>query len=237
MSNQKKGSNPSSAKFIFWVVSFVAVMTIGFIFLAPHKSQSTTSPKVESNTGKSSAKIDYTHEPFMGKSSAPVSIIEFGDYKCPACKNLNEKVIPTIKQELVATGKAKLYFMNYSFIYTDSERSAKFAESVYAVLGNKAFWKFHDLLYQKQPDSQYEKMDIYTEKFLTDTLKKVVSEADVKKVVEYFDANKADAAWQKDMDLVKQLNVNGTPTIFVNGKLAKTMDDLKNMVDKAAKEK
>lgn len=228
MANQSKNS---SSKFVFWVVGLVVIIMIGFIFLSPHKSQNTTAPKI---------KINYTSEPYLGKSSAPVSIMEFGDYKCPNCKNFNEKVIPIIKQELVDTGEAKLYFMNDSFIYKDSIRAAKFAESVYAVLGNQTFWKFHDLLYQKQPsDSKYEKMDVYTEQFLTDTLKEVASNADVNMVVQNFDAKKSDAAWQKDMDLAGTLDVTGTPTIFVNGKLfdGKTVDDLKNMVDQAAKGK
>jgi len=236
MANPKQGSNNTSAKVLFWIVGLAAVIMMGFIFLAPHKSQNPTSPKVEANKGRSSAQIDYTKQPYIGKSSAPVSIIEFGDYKCPYCKMFNEKVVPIIKQK-VDKGEAKLYFINYSFIYPDSTRAAKFAESVYAVLGNKTFWKFHDLLYQKQPeDSKYEKMEIYDEKFLTETLKEIVSDEDVNQVVQYFAAKKADAAWQKDMDLVKTLNVNGTPTIFVNGKLAKTMDDLLNMVEKAEKE-
>ncbi|MBM7654926.1 DsbA family protein [Neobacillus cucumis] len=241
MANQKRSYDNSSTKFIFLTVCFVAAIIIGFIFLAPHKNQNweTAKDKIDNtnqhNIEKSSARIDYSNEPYIGKSSAPVSIIEFGDYKCPYCKMFNQKVVPTIKQE-VDKGDAKLYFINDSFIYIDSIRAAKFAESVYAVLGNKAFWKFHELLYQKQPQgSEYEKMDIYNEKFLTDTLKEVVSDVDVIKVVKYFDANKADAAWQRDMDLVNQLNVTGTPTIFVNGKVAKTLDDLKNMIDKAAK--
>jgi protein-disulfide isomerase len=240
MANQKKGYD-SSTKFIFLIVCFVGAIIIGFIFLAPHKNQITASAKDKiDNTNhhdieKSTVRIDYSNEPYIGKGSAPVSIIEFGDYKCPYCKMFNQKVVPIIKQE-VDKGNAKLYFINDSFIYIDSIRAAKFAESVYAVLGNNTFWKFHELLYQKQPQgSEYEKMDIYNEKFLSDTLKEVVSDADVIKVVKYFDTNRADAAWHKDMDLVDQLNVTGTPTIFVNGKVAKTLDDLKNMMDKAAK--
>ncbi|WHY86018.1 thioredoxin domain-containing protein [Neobacillus novalis] len=243
MANPKKGSNHFSAKFIVWTISVVAVIVFGFIFFFPHQNPIVTSPKENSgNTnqpyiGKSLTKIDYTNQPYIGKSSAPVSIIEFGDYKCPYCKMFNEKVIPMIQQQL-DSGEAKFYFMNYSFIHTDSVRAAKFAESVYAVLGNQTFWKFHDLLYSKQPeDSNFEKTDVYSEQYLTDTLKQIASDTEVNKVVQYFEANKADAAWQKDMDLVNQLNVNGTPTIFVNGELVKTMDDLKNMVNKAAQEK
>jgi protein-disulfide isomerase len=230
MANHKKGSNSSSTKFVFWLVGLVAIAIIGFIFLGNH-SKSDTKPKQV---------IDYAEQPYLGNKSATVSIIEFGDYKCPNCKNFAENVIPAIQQELVDTGKAKLYFLNDSFINTDSIRSAKFAESVFQELGNEAFWVFHDLLYKKQPeDPKYEKMDIFDEKFLTDTLKEVANERDVNKVVEHFRAKKSESAWQKDMDLAEKLGVTGTPTLFVNGKLfeGKSLDDLTEMVNQAAKAK
>ncbi|MDQ6600103.1 DsbA family protein [Bacillus salipaludis] len=236
MANNKKNTKQqgSSSKFTFWMIGLIAVCILGFIFLGNHNK------KVEKPASKSEVAIDYSGQPFLGKSSAPVSIIEFGDYKCPNCKNFAEGVIPVIQKELVDTGKAKLYFFNDSFINVDSERAAKFAEAVYHELGNDTFWKFHDLLYKKQPeDPKYEKMDVYDKKFLTNTLKEVAKEDEVNKVVAYFDANKANAAWQTDMDYVTKLGVTGTPTIFVDGKMfqGKSLDDLKDMVDKAAKGK
>ena len=234
MANNKKYTKTnknSSSMFIFWVVGLVAVGILALILFGNHN-------KDQDNTA--SEKIDYANQPFQGNKSAPVSIIEFGDYKCPNCKNFADQVIPLIQKDLVDTGKAKLYFMNDSFINVDSERSAKFAESVYQELGNDTFWKFHDLLYKKQPeDTKYEKIDLYTEKFLTDTLKEVASDKEVDKVVQNFQAKKSDAAWKKDMDYAGKLGVTGTPTIFVNGKKFEggSMDDLKKMVDKAAKGK
>jgi protein-disulfide isomerase len=230
MADRKKSTNSSSSKFIFWIIGLIAVCIIGFIFLGNHSKQES----------KPKETIDYTGQPYLGKKSAPVSIIEFGDYKCPNCKNFGENVFPVIQQQLVDTGKAKLYFLNDSFIYTDSTRAAKFAESVYQELGNKTFWKFHDLLYKKQPeDSKYEKMDVYSEKFLTDTLKEVATDNDVTKVLENFHAKKSNLAWKKDMDLADKLGVTGTPTLFVDGKQfqGKTLDDLTKMVDQAAKAK
>lgn len=233
MANDNKNGS-SAAKFIFWVIAVAAAFLLGFVFLGNHSTEQNTKTSAKE-------KIDYANQPYIGKASAPISIIEFGDYKCPNCKNFNEKVIPIVKQELIDNGQAKLYFMNDSFINTDSIRAAKFAESVYAVLGSQTFWKFHDLLYQKQPvGSQYEKQDVYTEKFLTDTLKEIAAgPSDVNKVVNYFQAKKSDAAWKKDMDLADQLNVSGTPTIFVNGKLfnGTTMNDLVKMADNALKGK
>ncbi|MFJ5713903.1 DsbA family protein [Neobacillus sp. NPDC093127] len=235
MANNKKNTKnqqPSSAKFVFWMVGIVAVFILGFIFLGNH-----TKPDEKAKTKET---IDYSNQPFLGDESAPVSIIEFGDYKCPNCKQFSEGIVPIIQQELVDNGKAKFYFMNNSFINVDSIRSAKFAESVFQELGNETFWKFHDKLFAKQPkDPNAEKMDVFTEKFLADTLKELVSDNEAKKVVENFQAKKSDKAWEKDMKYAEKLGVTGTPTIFVNGKMftGGSIDDLINMVEKAAKGK
>lgn len=226
--NEKSGSN-SSAKFTFWVIGLVVVCLAAFIFFGNHNKKQETAEV---------SKIDYTNQPYLGEKTAPVSIIEFGDYKCPNCKNFATNVVPVIEKELVDTGKAKFYFMNDSFINTDSIRSAKFAESVFKELGNETFWKFHELLYKKQPeDPKYEKMDVFTEEFLTSTLKEVASDAEVEKVVKNFQSKGSEDDWQRDMDYAEKLGVTGTPTIFVNGEMFKgqTIDDLKKMVDEAAK--
>ncbi|MBT2727349.1 thioredoxin domain-containing protein [Bacillus sp. ISL-75] len=225
----KKKEAKSSSTFTFWMIGLVAVFILGFIFLGNHSKQQDKT---------TTTKIDYSNQPFLGEKSAPVSIIEFGDYKCPNCKNFAKDVVPIIQQELVDTGKAKFYFMNDSFINVDSTRSAKFAESVLQELGNETFWKFHDLLFEKQPeDTKYEKIDLFTEDFLVDTLKEVASGSDVDKVVKNFQAKKSDNAWNKDMDYAEKLGVTGTPTIFVNGEKfdGQTIDDLKDMVEKASK--
>ncbi|MGF6947967.1 protein-disulfide isomerase [Neobacillus sp. B4I6] len=227
--NKKNQAKSSSTTFTFWVVGLVAVFILAFIFLGNHSKQQDETKGTE---------IDYSNQPFLGEKSAPVSIIEFGDYKCPNCKNFDKNVVPIIQQELVDTGKAKFYFMNDSFINVDSTRSAKFAESVFQELGNETFWKFHDLLFEKQPeDTKYEKVDLFTEGFLVDTLKEVASDRDVDKVVKNFQDKKSDKAWDKDMDYAEKLGVTGTPTIFVNGEKfeGQTIDDLKEMVAKAAK--
>ncbi|WP_042353812.1 DsbA family protein [Bacillus rubiinfantis] len=231
--NTKQGTN-STTKFVFWMVALVAVCIAVFIFI------SNQSDKKEENATTKVTKIDYSNQPFLGKETAPVAIIEFGDYKCPACKDFSLNVVPEIQKEFVDTGKAKFYFMHDSFINTDSTRSAQFAESVFHELGNETFWKFHELLYEKQPeDEKAEKADVFTEQFLADTLKEVANDQEVEKVVNHFKDKKSVGAWEKDMDYVKKLNVTGTPTLFVNGKLftGKTMDDLKAMIEKAAKEK
>lgn len=230
---KKKVNKPpksSSSKFVFWIIGLIAIAIIGFIFLANNDKSDDTAKE----------EIDYSNQPFLGQESAPVSIVEFGDYKCPNCKNFTDNVVPLIVKEFVETGRAKFYYFHYPFINVDSDRTAKFSEAVYHELGNEKFWEFHELIYDKQPeDTRYEKIDVFTEEFLTETLGEMASEEEVKKVVAYFDTKAPEDAWKNDEALGGKLGVSGTPTIFVNGKRfdGQTMDDLNKLVEEAAKEK
>jgi protein-disulfide isomerase len=227
--NKAKKDAKSSSQFTFWIIGLIAVSIIGFIFLANNDSKS----------DESAQEIDYSNQPFLGEESAPVSIVEFGDYKCPNCKNFGETTVPLIVKEFVDTGKAKFYYFHYPFINVDSDRTAKFSEAVYHELGNDKFWEFHELIFKKQPeDVRYETIDVFTEDFLTETLEEIASEEEVKKVVAYFDTKESEDAWKKDEALAEDLGVTGTPTIFVNGQKfdGQTMDDLNEMVEEAAKE-
>jgi protein-disulfide isomerase len=236
MANNKKNitsksqtKSTSSSKFVFWTVGIIAAFVLGFIFLGNNtKSEEEAKPKES---------IDYSNQPFLGSESAPVSIIEFVDYKCPNCMEFAKNTVPTIKKELVDTGKAKFYVMNDSFINVDSIRSAKFAESVYQELGNDMFWEFHDLLFEKQPeDPKDEKVDVFTEDFLVDTLKEIASNKEVDMVVKNFRDKKSEDAWDTDMAYAEKLGVTGTPTMIVNGKMftGQTLEDLMDMVEEAA---
>lgn len=213
------------SKKIFWIIGIIAVCVIALIVL-----------NGKSDNSASNSVIDYKDEPYIGEKSAPVEIVEFGDYKCPHCAEFNESLLPYIQQQFVETGKAKLYFMNYAFIATDSTTAAKFAETVYQQLGNEKFWKFHELLFANQTTKDG-KENLMTEDFLKTILGQVASKDETAKVAKAFEENKAKDALNKDMKTAKELKVQGTPAIFIGGKefKGKTMDDFDKMVEEAAK--
>lgn len=229
MSKSKKQMKESkSGSSFFWIVVVIAVCLLALIIFLGNKSNN---PPKDTVSG-----IDYSSQPFEGDKNAPVKIIEFGDYKCPICKDFNEIVYPVIQKELVDTGKAKFYFVNFPFINTDSTRSAQFAETVYKELGSDKYWKFHHLLYKNQPKDEYE--DYFTESVLKDTLAKVANDKDVKKVVKAFQNKEYKKAMSKDESLVKDLNIQSTPTLFINGKQfkGKTYDEfIAQVKEEAAK--
>nr|WP_153732254.1 thioredoxin domain-containing protein [Sporosarcina obsidiansis] len=209
------------SKKIFWLVGIVAVCIIGIIVLTDKNEESVA--------------IDYENQPYVGEASAPVEIVEFGDYKCPSCKDFNDQLFPLIQEQFVKTGKAKFYFMNYSFIAPDSTTAAQFAETVYKELGNETFWAFHHLLFANQPTS--EQAIVFTDEVLEKMLMEVASEEEASQVMAAHSDNKGKDAWEKDMKTAKNLGISSTPTIFIGGKEFKgrTMDDFAKMVEEAEK--
>lgn len=228
--NKQKTANKSGSSF-FWIVIIIAICLLALIIFLSNKTSNTTEEVKPFN-------FDYSNQPFEGDEKAPVEVVEFGDYKCPVCKDFNESVYPVIQKDFVDTGKVKFYFMNFPFINKDSTRSAEFAETVYKELGNDTFWKFHHLLFNKQPeDPKYEKMDYFTMKFLKDTLGEIVGKEDVKKVEEAYNNKVYADALAKDDSYVKETGVNSTPTLFINGKQfsGKTYEDFINELKEATK--
>ena len=116
--------------------------------------------------------VDYEGKPFLGDESASVNIIEFGDYLCPHCKDFHDNVFPVIQKELVETGKAKFYYMNYPVIGPESTTSGKFSKAVYQELGDDKFWEFHDLMFANQTDESGNP-NSFTDEFLEETLEEV----------------------------------------------------------------
>lgn len=80
----------------------------------------------------------------LGAPDAPVTVVEWGDYQCPACAFFWEDGKPQLIRDYVATGKVKFEFRDYTFLGQESVDAA--IASVCADRQGK-FWEFHDLLY------------------------------------------------------------------------------------------
>jgi protein-disulfide isomerase len=83
----------------------------------------------------------------VGDPRAPVTFVEFADLQCPFCREYTEKVMTTLVNQYVRTGKMKMEFRNVSFIGTDSSRAAQMAAA--AGMQNK-LWPFIDIFYANQ---------------------------------------------------------------------------------------
>lgn len=89
-------------------------------------------------------------QPTIGEESAPVTITEFGDFKCPACKQWGEEIYPQLVSDYVENGEANFSFVNVLFHQEESYIASLAAESVYA-RNPEVYWEFHKAVFDAQP--------------------------------------------------------------------------------------
>ncbi|HET9008652.1 MAG TPA: thioredoxin domain-containing protein [Nitrosarchaeum sp.] len=83
--------------------------------------------------------------PIMGDPSAPITILEWGDYQCTFCYKFHQNTLDTIKQDFIETGKAKLVFKDFPLNGPDSILAA---EAAYCAQDQEKYWQYHDEIYK-----------------------------------------------------------------------------------------
>lgn len=169
----------------------------------------------------------YDSLPALGEKDAPVKIVEFGDYKCPACQHFSFSVFPQIEKNYIEKGLVQVHFANFPFIATDSYRAAEFAETVYQELGDETFWAFNKSIYLNQKDPKFESQDYMNDTFLMDLLSDIATSDEVKKVVDAYKAKTYADNVTEQKELARKSGANGTPAVFVNGKIVDKSMDIK----------
>ncbi len=97
--------------------------------------------------------------PILGSESAPITIVEFGDYQCEACYAWFHNTRDTLIDNYVETGKAKLIFVDLPFLGRDSPTAA---QASYCAEDQGQYWEYHTMLYTFQdghPDSGWADRD------------------------------------------------------------------------------
>lgn len=144
----------------------------------------------------------------LGRSNAPITIVEYGDLQCPICAEFSRAVLPGVIDDYVRTGKARLQFRNLAFLGPDSERMARFA----AAAGEQdKLWNVVELIYanQGQENTGYADDD-----FLR-TIGSGVRGLDVERAMDRRDSEAAGSALAEADRLAQTAGVNATPTVFV----------------------
>jgi protein-disulfide isomerase len=169
--------------------------------------------------------------PSRGPKDSPVTIVEFGDLQCPACKAAQ----PTIEALVAAEPGARFVFQNFPLeMHNWAAKGAAYADCV-GRASNDAFWKFVSKTYETQSDITAENAD--------GKLSAIADGAGVKGTEIAACAAKPDTKAHVDASIAlgKAADVTGTPTLFINGRRigsfdARMSDVYKSLVDFAAKE-
>ena len=89
--------------------------------------------------------------PFIGNAQAPVTLIEFFDYQCPACKQFEFGALPQIIKDYVETGKVKIVFKDFAFLGADSTTAGEYSRAVWKLYPS-AYFAWRTAMYTAQDD-------------------------------------------------------------------------------------
>jgi protein-disulfide isomerase len=169
--------------------------------------------------------------PARGPVGASVTVVEFSDLQCPHCKEAN----PTVERLLKEEPNIRFIFQNFPLpMHNWAQKAASYADCT-AKVSNDAFWKFLDSVYEAQSEITAENAD--------QKLTELADKAGVKgpDVAACSTQSETQARVEASINFGKSLDVNSTPTLFINGRpvgvSGNNYDVLKQLVDFAAKQK
>jgi protein-disulfide isomerase len=144
----------------------------------------------------------------LGAPSASVTLIEYADLQCPACRAFGETVWPTIIDQYVRPGDVKAEFRGISFIGPDSERALRFVQA--AGLQDR-LWQLQDAFYRNQGGEN--------SGWVTDDLVRSLAEdiegLDADRMFEDAGGEEVIALMNEAAQQAQAVGLRGTPTFYV----------------------
>ncbi|GIN70804.1 disulfide bond formation protein D [Bacillus sp. J14TS2] len=221
----------NNKKLMIITIAVVVIAVAAIIILNQKLDQADqeNAPKVEHPN------ID--NQPTMGEADAPVSIVEFGDYKCPSCKAWSERVLPQLEEDYIDTGQAKLSYINVLFHGEESVRAALASEAVFKQ-DPENFWAFHESLFAAQPATEQHDEQWVTNESLVEIAQETAPNVELD--IDQFDQeiekyNEEQPIESPEVNLDNQLrikhNIESTPTVIINGVVVKDPFDYKSIAN------
>lgn len=147
--------------------------------------------------------IDTFNAPSLGPSNAPVTVVEYADFQCPFCSTTVAVLDALVKDH---APNVRVVFKHYPIPgHTLAEPAARAASAA----GRQGrFWEMHHKLFENQRALQQQDIEQYArelrldmDRFRTDWASAEIA-----------------AGVKRDHDEGGRIGVNGTPTLFINGR-------------------
>ena len=145
----------------------------------------------------------------QGPAGAPYTLLEYGDYQCPSCK----QVLPLIRKVEKHFGD-RLRFIFRNFPLEQHEFAEMAAETAEFAAEHGKFWEMHDLLYKHQNE------------FSEELFPKLASQLDLDPAAlsKALNSGKFADKVQADLTSGEKAGVHATPTLYVNGTKTEAFD-------------
>ncbi|MCS7197916.1 MAG: DsbA family protein [Candidatus Bipolaricaulota bacterium] len=189
---------------IWILIAALAGFLAAYLLLQPRREQPIDQP-----LPGQTAPRDLLDEPAQGAAEAPVTIIEFADFRCGFCVRHFVQTLPILYEEYIQTGKVRYIFRNFPILGVQSRWAALAAECAHE---QGRFWEYHDKLFALTQQGQ---------EFLRSRLKSVAAELglDAARFESCLDSQKYLEEVQEDLALGQKEGITGTPAFLINGEL------------------
>jgi protein-disulfide isomerase len=147
--------------------------------------------------------IDLGDSPSKGAPSAPVVIVEFADFECPACADKRPLLDKLVEEH---AGKLRLVFKNYPLsMHQNAEKAARAGVAAHR---QGKFWQLHALMFDNQADLSPGAVEKLAQK----------AGLDLARFRQDRDSEATADAVQRDRKQGEALNIDSTPSLFINGR-------------------
>ncbi len=155
--------------------------------------------------------ISLHDEPTLGPANAPVTIVEYADLQCPTCARMHDfletKVVPRYGNKL------RIVFKEYPLPMHDWSFTAAIADQCAYEINPSAYVPLRTAIFKSQ--------QLINITNLRDTLLSYGEQAGLDRVqlAGCLDSKSSLPRIQRDMAEAKRIEVNSTPTLFINGRM------------------
>jgi len=144
----------------------------------------------------------------IGSQSAPIEVVEFGDFECPSCGQFATVTEPDVRARLINTGMIRLRFIDYPLPMHGNTWNASRAAACADEQGK--FWEMHDAIFANQ-----DRWDTQATNKPDKVLKQIGGKIPGIKADQFndcVDTKKTQAKIQAHLKIGEARHVNGTPT-------------------------
>lgn len=191
------------------LVAFIVVIVLVFVVIG--FTQNWWIPPKEQSTSDKVYHVSMDDDPLIGDLNAPVTIIEFGDYRSSACAKFQETTFQELKKVYIDTRKTNFVYRDFPMkeIHPDAFAVAISSECAHE---QGSFWQFHDALYNRTA-----KGEVIDNKFIYEEVDKL--NLNKEEFTNCLQSNRTLQEVTHDyLDGINNGEVSGTPTFFINSK-------------------
>lgn len=164
--------------------------------------------------------VPVANNPSMGAADAPVTIIEFSDFRCGFCGRFARE---TLQPLLDSYDENQVQFVYRDFVIF-GQQSYEAALAAECAHDQDQFWPFHNMIFDNQQDLS---RDLYVS-WAGDL------EMDVDQFTACYDGQVHRDEITADYEYGRSLGLTGTPTFFINGRAvsgAQPVEVFKQIID------